>query len=89
MCYERDDALFVCRICVYSTSDFGLVSSMQAGAACVNSVSFHPYAALLLAVTGERHYILPEDEIVMGHEHWSCIKMYSMPRVVVGNNTVQ
>ncbi len=54
--------LTVSSIRVFNTSSFELVAETEAANCCVNSVTFHPYSAVLLGSSGERTFHI-EGEI--------------------------
>ena len=46
------------KVLVYDTDSFELVSSSDSvGNECVNAAVFHPFSALVLASTGQRHFL--------------------------------
>jgi WD40 repeat protein len=51
------------RVLVYDTQTFEKLHDETVSNNCVNSVSFHPYASMLIATSGQRNFDLPDDDV--------------------------
>ena len=59
------------RLLVFDTQTFEQLYEDKVSQHCVNSVSFHPYAAMLIATSGQRNFDLPPDDIEERGDAWT------------------